>query len=244
MAAPGTKTLNRASWTDHKCASSAELAQELAVAVASALRVGLQARGRASVALSGGKTPLRFFDALSREKLDWANVYVTLADERWVPATSERSNTKLVLEHLLINAAKSAHYISLYADAPTPELGMSEVTSGLAALPLPFDAVVLGMGDDGHTASWFPQGDHLTQALDMSSKLALVPMRAPAAPEARITFTAPVLLGANQLFLHFETAPKRAVFDQACSGDDVMKMPIRAALLAKRERPVQVYWCD
>ncbi len=244
MAAHGMKILNRAIWKDHKCASSSELATELAFSVASALRAGLEARGKSAVAVSGGKTPLRFFDALSHEKLDWANVYVTLADERWVPATSERSNSKLVLEHLLINEAKSAQYVPLYADAPTPELGMTQVTSGLVALPLPFDAVVLGMGDDGHTASWFPNGDHLSQALDMLGKTPLLPMRAPAAPEARITFTAPVLLAANQLFLHFETAPKRAVFDEACASDDVLSMPIRAALRAPREVPLQVYWCE
>ena len=238
------KTLNKELWTDHKCASSADLAEALAVAVAAALRTGLQARGRAAVAVSGGKTPLRFFDALSRQKLEWANVYVTLADERWLPATSDRSNTKLVLAHLLVNEAKSAHYVPLYADAPTPELGMTEVTSGLTVLPQPFDAVVLGMGDDGHTASWFPNGDHLAQALDMHGKLTLLPMRSPAAPEARITFTASALLSANQLFLHFESAAKRAVFDEAGSGDDVLQMPIRAALLAKRQHPLQVYWCD
>lgn len=228
----------------HKFSSSEALAHGLAKAVAAALRQGIAARGAASVAVSGGKTPLKFFDALSQEKLDWEKVSVTLADERWVPPSSERSNTRLVYAHLLINEATPARFVPLYANFATPEEGMAAVVSGLDVLALPFDAVVLGMGDDGHTASWFPNGDNLAQALDMTGEVPLLPIRAPGAPEPRITFTAPVLLAAKHLFLHFETAQKHSVYDKACEAGPIAEMPIRAALRAERPEPLQVYWCE
>ena len=200
---------------------------------------GLQQRGEASLAVSGGKTPLAFFEALSQQALDWAKVRVTLADERWVPQTDVRSNTRLVYQHLLVNAAVSALFVPLVNEAATPEAGLAAVTAGLDPLPLPFDAVVLGMGDDGHTASWFPGGDHLAEALAPDA-LPLLPMRAPGAPEPRITFTAPVLLKAQNLFLHFEGQAKRAVYEAAKRDGSVFDMPIRAALHTGK---VQIYWC-
>ncbi len=243
MAEPGMKTLPDVVYNEHECASSADLAGKLAVAVAKALRHGLAERGSASLAVSGGKTPLQFFEALSHETLDWRNVSVTLVDERWLPATSDRSNTRLVLAHLLINKASAAQFIPLLVDSPTPEAGLSAVISGLATLPLPFDAVILGMGDDGHTASWFPNGDNLLQAIDIADKALVLPMRAPAAPEPRITFTAAALLAASNLFLHFETAQKRDVFNRACVDGPATDMPVRAALRTARSEPLNIYWC-
>jgi len=167
---------------------------------------------------------------------------VTLADERWVPQSDARSNTRLVYQHLLVNAAMSARFVPLVNEAATPEAGLDHSLAGLHDLPLPLDVVVLGMGNDGHTASWFPGGDHLVQALDGQAPL-LLPMRAAGAPEPRITFTAPVLLKAGQVFLHFEGAAKRAVYERARAEGAVADMPIRAALRAERSAPIQVYWC-
>jgi len=224
----------------HHFTDSDSLAGGLAGAVAAAISGGLAARGVASLAVSGGKTPLLFFDALSRQQLDWEKVFITLVDERWVPSGDARSNTDLVYGHLLQNAASTATFVPMVNDAATPEAGLASVTASISTLPLPFDAVILGMGDDGHTASWFPHGDHLAAALEMSGKAPLLPMRAPGAPEPRITFTAPVLLSAKNLFLHFEGANKRAVYDKAMGEGKIVDMPIRAAL---RRTDVQVYWC-
>lgn len=228
--------------SDHYFSSGTALATALAEAVAEALRLGLAQRGAASLAVSGGKTPLAFFEALSHQKLDWSKVSVTLADERWVPQSDVRSNTRLVYQHLLVNEALPARFVPLVNEAATPDAGLAQSLAGLSDLPLPLDAVVLGMGDDGHTASWFPGGDHLLLALDMQAP-PLVSMRAAGAPEPRITFTAPVLLNANHLFLHFEGAAKKAVYAQARAQGAVADMPIRAVLRAERPVPVQVYCC-
>eukprot|EP01037_Dinobryon_pediforme_P014816 gene14816-14950_t len=143
------------------------------------------------------------------------------------------------MHHLLVNEAVSALFVPLVNEAETPEAGLAAVNAGLNQLPLPFDAVVLGMGDDGHTASWFPNGDHLAEALADNAP-PLLPMRAAGAPEPRITFTAPVLLKAKSLFLHFEGGAKRAVYETAKQGGAVLDMPIRAALNTGK---VQIYWC-
>jgi len=135
--------------SEHHFASCAALAQALAQAVADALRHGVEQRGAASLAVSGGRTPLAFFEALSHQKLDWSKVSITLADERWVPQSDARSNTKLVYQHLLVNEALPARFVPLVNHATTPEAGLKQSLAALHALPLPLDVVVLRDGQKG-----------------------------------------------------------------------------------------------
>ena len=200
----------------------------------------IAARGSALLAVSGGRTPLKFFRALAQQPLAWDQVTVTLVDERWVPAAHERSNAGLVLANLLHGDAAAAKFVQLYeSGAPDPEAGIAAVSARIGRLALPFDAVVLGMGDDGHTASFFPQGDHLAAALDPRGTALALPMRAPAAGEPRITLTLPVLVDAHALYLHIEGTRKREVLDDAVTN---ASLPIHAVLRETRA-PVQIYWC-
>jgi 6-phosphogluconolactonase len=234
----------------HSFADSAALAEALAAAVADDLRAGIAARGQASVALSGGSTPKRFMQALSQQPLGWDKVVVTLVDERWVPATHERSNAKLVQQNLLQGPAAAARFVPLYRDLPDrslpdrnppePEAAVAELE---ADLPQTFDAVVLGMGADGHTASFFPGGDRLAEALDPSGIARVLPIRAPGAGEPRITLTLPVLLAANRLYLHIEGAEKQTVLRHALSGEGAGNdYPVRT-VLAHVDKPSAVYSC-
>lgn len=214
------------------------LAQALAKAVAEQLRAALHSRGRATLALSGGSTPRQFMEWLAEEKLDWTHVTITLVDERWVPPGDPRSNAGLVRRHLLRSAASSARFVPLYVNEPTPEAGLPRVATQIDALELPLDVVVLGMGEDGHTASFFPGGDHLEQALDPAGSARIVPMRAPGADEPRITLTLPLLVGARALFLLITGDAKRRVLIDAMQGAN---LPIRAVLDAAPG--LQGYWC-
>src|ERR1700761_3903668 len=138
--------------TTHSFTDCQALAVALAERIAERLREGIAERGHALLAVSGGSTPKHLFDKLSRQMLDWSKVTVTLVDERWVPEGDERSNAAMVKAMLLQHAASSAQFVPLYTDAPTPEAGLATVRARVASLELPFDAVILGMGNDGHTA--------------------------------------------------------------------------------------------
>lgn len=218
------------------------LAQALAAHVAEALRARIASHGAASLAVSGGRTPARFLEVLSGAPLDWAKVTVTLVDERWVPETSDRSNAALVRTHLLRGPAAAARFIPLYTGAATPEDGLAAAHAALADLPRPLTVVVLGMGDDGHTASFFPGAATLAAAIDPRTDADLIAVHAPAAGEPRITFTLGPLVGAQALFLHIEGAGKQAVLDAAREPGDPAERPIRAILLHS-PRPLDVLWC-
>jgi len=225
----------------HACADHDALAQALAAAVADDLRAALAERGRAVLALSGGTTPVRFFQALAEQPLPWKQVAVTLVDERWVDETSARSNAALVREHLMYGAAAVASFLPLYRDyGNDPEQVLPELEGELAQLPLPLDVAVLGMGNDGHTASFFPGGDWLERALDPHGAARILPMHAEAAGEPRITLTLPVLVAARHLYLHIEGEQKAQVLRDALAAP--AGPPIAAVLRAARS-PVQTYWC-
>lgn len=228
----------------HNFDDSGQLAQALATSVAANLKAGIAARGTALLAVSGGKTPTRFFHTLSQQKLDWKKVVVTLVDERWVPPTEERSNEHFVRGQLLRNDAAAAQFVSLFeAGATNPDDVLTALSMRIVLLDLPFDALVLGMGEDGHTASFFPGGDHLEQATDPNADALIATMRAPNAGEPRVTLTLPVILQSRNLYLHIEGARKRRVLwdaTHADAGDD--KLPI-GIVLRNARAPVQVYWC-
>lgn len=229
--------------TNHSFTDCHAQAVALAERVAERLRLGIAERGQAVLAVSGGSTPKDFFGCLSRQELDWARVQVTLVDERWVPETDPRSNARLVKSLLLQHAAAAAGFVPLYTGDATPEKGQATANGLINALPLPFDAVILGMGEDGHTASFFPGGDHLAEALDLDGVNRVLPMRAPGADEPRITLALPTLLETGALYLLVTGDKKRELLADARLGLGAARdYPVRAVLTQQRVA-VSVYWC-
>lgn len=230
----------KASKTDF--ANSAILAAALAEDVASALRTAISRDGKASLLVSGGSTPKLFFQHLSRAELDWAKVYISLVDERWVEPTSDRSNAKLVAENLLQGDATAAHFEPLFVEGKSANEGIAELTTKFSAMAQPISVVILGMGTDGHTASFFPGGDNLSQAIDMSNDAMFSSMRAAGAGEERITFTLKALLNTAMLALHIEGDEKAKVLEDALGEGETEEMPIRA-VLRQEKTPLNIYWC-
>lgn len=185
---------------------------DLANTLAGELENHLFNHDHVSLAVPGGTTPGPIFDSLCAADLDWARVHVMLTDERWVPEASERSNTRLLRERLLVNRAAAATYVPLYAEADTPEEKLDTLEASLAP-ELPISVMLLGMGADMHTASIFPGADRLHDALHGDHTL--VPMRAPGAPEPRITLSAQVLRGAMSRHVVIIGDEKRAALEKA-----------------------------
>lgn len=221
-------------------ADAEALAAALAATVAAAIRSRLQRDGSAAIAVSGGTTPIKFFRALSGQMLNWDAVTVTLVDDRWVDRASPRSNARLVDVNLLQGAAAAARFLPLVHQAESVEAGRERTEAAIATLPLPFAAVTLGMGMDGHTASFFPGGDRLAQALEPAGRR-VETMHAEAAVEPRITLTLPTLLAADMLAIQIEGGAKRRVLDAAMLPGPVSEMPVRA-VLARQPAP-GIYWC-
>ena len=199
----------------------------LANAIAGELSECLHREGRASFCVPGGTTPGPVFDILSGVGLNWAQVSVFLNDERWVDEASPRSNTRLLRERLLRDAAAAAQLIPLYAPADTPEDVLDALATGIAP-HLPITVLLLGMGADMHTASLFPGADKLTEALSSHAPV-LMALRADAAGEPRITLTAPVLAGAMHIHILITDAEKRTAIEAAAHLAP-LQAPVRVVL--------------
>lgn len=230
------------SWVhEHRFPDPLALVHALSGEVKVDLEEAIAARGAASLVVSGGRTPKRLFEQLRTESLDWAKVWVTLADERWVDVSSEASNERLVRETLLTDKAANAHFVGMKNPAPTPEAGADWATRALTRVPRPFDLVVLGMGEDGHTASLFPGSLALSRGLDTTATPGCIAVNALTAPHARISLNLPALLDARRIVLHIEGEPKWQVYQRARSGGPTAELPIRA-ILVQKEVPVDVFW--
>lgn len=211
----------------------------LADAVATHLAERLLIAPRASLVVSGGSTPLPFFKALREKPLDWARIDVLLADERWVPEDDDASNTRLVRENLLQGPASEARYLSIKQPGETPVDGLGAVEAALAELHLPLDVLILGMGNDGHTASLFPDAPELDEALDTDSAAIVFPMTPPSQPQQRITLTLRALSQAGFTALHLKGDDKLKTLQAACSDiEQVKEMPIRAFL----KPGLKIFW--
>jgi 6-phosphogluconolactonase len=228
--------------TLHTFENGTALAAALADKVAGVLSAAIAARGKATLAVSGGSTPKAFFKALSGCPVDWSNVTVTLVDERYVPADDPRSNHKLVRENLLTGKAAAATFMPLYHEAANAAEGAVVASAETASvIERPFDAAILGMGTDGHTASFFPGGDNLATALAADTPRGVIAMQAEGAGEPRVTFTFSALQDAELLVLHIEGDGKMTVLKKAEEDGAEEDMPIRA-ILRRAASPVEIYW--
>jgi 6-phosphogluconolactonase len=222
-------------YKDREC-----LANNLAEHLARVLESELSERQIATLALSGGRSPVRFLERLSQYELEWVRVNVTLVDERWVPPSHIRSNGKLVETHLLKGYASEASFTPLYTGDRTPEEGLARVRENFSKLPKPLSGVVLGMGEDGHTASLFPDS-HFTTSNEPTNCEMVEAIRSISACEPRITLTIPAIVAAKSIVLHIQGDAKRRMFELATAPCPHRIYPIRD-VLDRVSNPVHVFW--
>ncbi len=220
-----------------------QLDTQLANTVADLLTQAIKAKGKASIAVSGGSTPKGFFHALSNKSLAWDKITITLADERWVALDDEASNTRLVFENLLQNKAINAKFFHLKQGDDLNEENLHSLDVAANSVILPFDVLILGMGEDGHTASLFPCSEQIAQALALNNPNALMKVVPKTAPHERITFTLACLLKSKSIFLHLAGASKKRVLEVALNGTDEKVMPIRA-FLQHSHINTHVFWAE
>lgn len=208
--------------------SAAALAEAGAHAIAACLKEALRMRGRAGLVGTGGRSPGPVYDRLREADLDWARVVVTVSDERCVPEGSPDSNARQVRERLLQGEGRKAHFLPLW---PRPD------PAALRALQ-PFDAVMLGMGEDGHIASLIPGDPGLAHAFTTDELLVDVPAGLGKPPLPRVSLSLGALLDSRALFLLISGAAKREVIARALAGED---LPV-GRLLARAKAPVRILW--
>lgn len=229
----------------HSFSDREVLVEKLADSVISLLKSGISKNGRASLAVSGGSTPVALFEELSVRDLAWDQVHVCLVDERWVEPEDPDSNEHLVRSHLLRNRAAAARFSGMKNSAATAGAGETECERLYRKIPAPYDVLLLGMGGDGHTASLFPGAVRLPQATDMESHRICIGIAPLTAPHERMTLSLPAILSSRVIILHITGQDKKDVLDLAMGDGPAVEMPIRFILQnASRNQKIklQVYW--
>ena len=217
-------------------ADSAQLARRCAERIAACIDLALDERDRAHIALSGGSTPAAAYRLLNQEHLPWSRVDVVLGDERWVAATDPESNARMLRETLLAagGPGSAACFHPVPTDLDSPQAGVDAFERHVQQLcpgdPPCFDLVLLGLGDDGHTASLFP-GTAATQ-----EQRRLVTIGSGKGLD-RISLTAPVLSAARQVIVLVSGAAKRQALQRLL---DPMESAERTP--AKLVRPRSPVW--
>lgn len=223
-----------------------DLVSALGQGVIRALNAALAERETAVFAVSGGSTPRPLFELLSNTPLPWERVHIALVDERWVDPGQPGSNEDFIVSTLVRNHAANAHFVGMKTQDASPLEAVRRVNDAYARLPGPFDAVLLGLGADGHTASWFPHAQGLDVALDPQGRSHVAAIRAHPSDITgphldRLTVTFPAVVAARTVVMMITGDEKRAALEAAAGPGELADMPVRA-LLRHDMAPLDVYW--
>ena len=215
----------------HSRASMAERVADLLQVVASG---AIACDGVAAIAVSGGSTPEALYEAFARRVMPWGAVRLTLVDERWVSFDHPRSNERFVKRSF--SKAQGISIGGLYSDTDGPAAASAELSKTHRMSGKPFDLVVLGMGEDGHTASWFPHAEGLKAALEGDDQFcAITARRSDITGEEtkRITLSLSAVAQSKMVVLMIAGDKKRAVLEEALGTGAREDMPVRAILRAR-----------
>ncbi|WP_205967349.1 6-phosphogluconolactonase [Aquisalinus luteolus] len=226
----------------------AAMAARLADLIAAQLAAAVEDKGRASFAVSGGSTPKLLYQHLSQRDLNWSKVDVVLVDERWVEPGEEGSNETFIVENLMQNRASAARLTGMKNKAASPAEGLSTMEACLSGISFPLDVTVLGMGGDGHTASWFPNAQGLDAALDPNGRDRAAAITATESEVTgkflqRMTLTLPPVANSGLIVLMMKGEGKRDAYEKALGEGAVADMPVRALLRLHESRSLPFWPC-
>ncbi len=224
----------------HQFDEFATCVNALAELITGDLKQGIAEEGVATLALSGGSTPKALFEQLSHASIDWANVRITLVDDRCVEPEDQASNTRLVRETLLRWAASAAEFHPLHRPPLTGDILLGEASEMLRNQFSRYDHVLLGMGDDGHTASIFPGAAISEQALNPENPASVMLSEKAEAGYFRITQTLSQLLQADRISLLVKGPGKLDLLNEILQQGDNSPYPI-ARFLFQQQVPVDIY---
>jgi len=230
-------------WVEYDYESGEALADALAGALFAATRAAIATQGHAWLALAGGRTPWPAYRRFVAMPLEWSKVSLVPTDERCVPHDHAACNVRELRD--VFAPAKGVRVESLTTSDGDPVRSETHARALLARRSDPFDTVVLGMGQDAHTASLFPGAAQLAAALDPADKQGAHRIDPdplpPEAPFPRITLSLPRLLQARSLHLALSGEPKRAILRRAQAGGRDVRLPISEVLHAPG-MTVDVHW--
>ena len=215
-----------------------ECAERFADDLATSLTEAIATRGYASFAVSGGETPEHVFPKLAQKTVAWDRVSITLIDERWVAADHPDSNEGLARRLLMQGPAAKARFVGLKTDHADPIKAQGAVEAALNTLDWPLDVLFLGMGEDGHIASLFPDQENWAHAPGLALAVAGSEKRQP-----RMSLTPAALLNSRHIFVVICGSEKRAILDAAMKPGPVGDYPIRL-VLQQEQVPVTIYAVD
>lgn len=226
--------------SEHAFGKQDDLIEALSQSILAQLQEAIETKGKASLLVSGGSTPKPLFEKLKQASLEWEKVSIGLCDERWVPSSHEDSNEQFVKDFLLQQKAGKAKFVGMYKEGMEADEAEEVCSQDMGQL-LPFDVLILGMGADAHTASLFPENKKLKEAFDLTNQNLCISIEPKSAPHMRMSLTLSAILSAEHLYLHFEGKEKRAVYEEAISGEDRYMMPIRS-VLNQDIKDIEVYY--
>lgn len=226
------------------CNNAQAQVEELTAVIEESLRDAIAEKGRGCIAVSGGSSPKPLYKKLSESELDWTRIDIVMVDDRFVPLGHAASNETMIREHLLVGNAAQAKFWTLYAEGELAEVAQRRA-SEWQGLTTP-DVAVMGMGSDGHTASWFPGAQGLDEALSLNAPI-VVPVVAKKSEVTgdyleRLTVSYAFLKDCPVRVLMMAGDEKKAVYDEACADGAVNDMPIR--MIIRDAHSVTAYWTE
>jgi 6-phosphogluconolactonase len=212
----------------HEFTDKAQLNEGFGRKIVEILELAISDHGKASIAVSGGSTPKPLFAFLSTQSLAWDKVNITLVDDRWLDDSHKDSNEKLVKENLLVNKASAANFVSLKTSDDNAIDAETTISERIDAVADGFDVLILGMGEDGHTASLFPCSEQIKEGLNLERAFSAIATQPTTAPYQRMSMSLAKIIKAKNVFLHLTGDTKKQVLNQAIANHTSLEKPIKA----------------